>query len=411
MAQFGGKLKKTLIQIALVVIILVIGAGVFKTLVSLRKPPVRKERQSVAPLVNAQVVHAENMQMTVHGYGTVVPRVEVQVVPQVSGVVVACHNDFVNGGFFKAGQPLITIDPRDYELAVQETEAAVARAQVQLEQELAEAAVASQEWQQLHPDSEPAFPLVLRRPQIRQAKAQLEAAKAQLAAAMLNLERTVISMPFDGRVARESIEPGQYLIAGQVVATVYGTDVVEIVVPLEDSELAWFDVPLGYTEHNKTSSAVTGSEVSVTADFAGTGHTWTGRVVRTEGQIDPTSRMVNVVVEVANPFELSNHRPPLVPGMFVEIAVKGKHLRNVFLVPRYAIHNGDELWVADDNRLGIRKVQIARRDKKYVYVVSGLEDGAVIVVSPLDTVTDRMKIRTHLISLQRVTAGKEGRGK
>ena len=389
------KLTDRLKRILLIVVILVAGVLVLIVLKTLRKPPAKKERQVLAPLLNACVVHAEDIQMLVRGLGTVEPKVEVQVVPQVSGQVVSCHKDFVNGGFFKSGDALITIDQRDYKLAVQNAEAAVATSQVYLDRELAEAKVARQEWEQLNPGSKPESPLVLREPQIAEAKARLKASEAGLATAKLNLERTVISMPFNGRIASESLDVGQYLMAGQPVATVYGTEIAEIAVPLEDRDLAWFDVPVSFN-NPASSSSVTGAKASVIADFAGGRHTWRGHVVRAEGRINSTTREVNVVVEVTNPFEVSDHRPPLVPGMFVEIEIMGKPLKGGIPVPRYAVHNADEVWVARDGQLWIQKVEIARQDENYTYVTAGLENGAVIVTSPLEVVTDGMKIRTQL---------------
>jgi len=389
------KLTERWKRVLLIIGILAVGVIVLLLLKALRRPPAKKESQVLAPLLNVCVVNIKDFQMIVRGYGTVEPKVEVQVVPQVSGRVVSCHKDFVNGGFFKAGEPLITIDQRDYKLAVQNAEATVAASQVYLDREMAEAKVARQEWEQLNPGSKPESPLVLREPQIAEAKARLKASEAGLATAKLNLARTVISMPFDGRIASESLDVGQYLMAGQPVATVYSTEVVEIVVPLEDRDLAWFDLPTGFND-SESSSSVTGAQATVIADFAGARHSWAGQVVRAEGRIDSTSRMVNVVVQVADPFEMSNHRPPLVPGMFVEIEIKGKSLKGAIPVPRHAVHNGDEVWVARDGRLWIQNVEIARQDKDYSYITAGLTNGAVTVISSLDAVTDGMKIRTHL---------------
>ena len=389
------KLTDTLKRILLIVGILAVGVIVLVLLKALRKPPAKKESQILAPLLNAYVVNVQDVQMVVRGYGTVEPKVQVQVVPQVSGRIDDCHNDFVNGGFFKAHEPLITIDQRDYKLAVENTEAAVAADRVYLDRELAEADVARQEWEQLNPEREPTSSLVLRGPQIAEAKAKLKASEARLATAKLNLERTVISMPFDGRVSAESVDIGQYIMAGQSVATVYGTEVVEIVVPLEDRDLAWFDLPSSF-DNPASSPLISGAEALVIADFAGARHTWAGRVVRAQGRIDSTSRMVNVVVQVADPFETSGQQPPLVPGMFVEIEIKGKGLDGVIPVPRYAVHNADEVWVARDGKLWIQKVEIARQDKDYTYVTAGLASGAAIVTSPLEVVTNGMKIRTQL---------------
>ncbi|HEG42483.1 MAG TPA: efflux RND transporter periplasmic adaptor subunit [Phycisphaerales bacterium] len=394
MIKINSKLKKALIQIALVVVVLAGGVKLAKKLVTSKKPPARKEIKQLAPLLTASIVHAEDIQITIKGYGTVKPKAEVKVIPQVSGKVIACHPNFVNGGFFKAGQALITIESDDYRFAVEAAQAAVARDQVRLDTELAEAVVAKQEWADINPDKEPTSPLVLREPQIKDAKAQLQASNAKLATAELNLKRTVISMPFDGRIAEETGDIGQYLMAGQSVATVYSTESVEIVVPLEDHELQWFKVPMGYVSGKASKDDLT--RAVVTADFAGKTHTWSAVIARTEGTIDPASRMVNVVAEVKDPFKISNGRPPLVPGMFVEVNIAGKVMKNTIRIPRHAVRNGNQVWTAVDDTLNIQQIQIARNDKEYAYVTSGLDDGAVIITSALDTATAGMKIRTQL---------------
>ena len=397
-------MSKSKLQVLLFFAILAIATAIGGWLMYTRKPPVRTERKIVAPLVKVQIVRQQDIQMVVQGYGTVQPKVQAEVVPQVSGKVVSINPDFKDGGFIEAGEALITIDPRDYELAVQRAQAEVTRAEVELDIERAEAEISRQEWEQLNPGMEPPSPLIVREPQMRQARTRLEAAKAELATAELNLERARVSLPFDGRVVSEIVDLGQYVSSGQSIGKIYGIDAVEIEVPLEDRELAWFDVPANPVSINGGDSVKTGSTVEVRSHFAGASHSWQGRVVRTTGEIDKTSRLVSVVVEVSEPFKAANGRPPLVPGMFVEVIIKGKILKNAISVPRYAVHNGNEVWVVNNNLLRIQPLGIARADKDFVYAISGIEDGAVVVVSPLDIVTDRMKIRTEL---ETPAAGKE----
>ncbi|MCP4707504.1 MAG: efflux RND transporter periplasmic adaptor subunit, partial [Planctomycetes bacterium] len=248
---------RVMIQILLTLGILVGGGfGAYKLIKSKQSPP-REQREAAMPLVVVQEVTLQDIPVVVSGYGAVRARDKVQVVPQVSGKVVSVINDFVSGGFFPAETTLIAVDSRDYELAVQraqatvqKAQASVAGAQVTLDLEEAEAKVARAEWQELRPGEIPTSPLVFREPQISQAKAEVAAAQAEvataetdLATAQLSLERTKLSLPFNGRVTEENVNLGQYLVAGQSIATVYGTDVVEIPIPLEDKELAWLDVP------------------------------------------------------------------------------------------------------------------------------------------------------------------------
>jgi multidrug efflux pump subunit AcrA (membrane-fusion protein) len=196
-------------------------------------------------------------------------------------------------------------------------------------------------------------------------------------------------------VVSETVDLGQYINAGQPIAKIYSIEAVEIEVPLEDWELAWFNIPPNPVSINGHNSPRAGSEVEVHSKFAGGEHLWQGRVVRTTGQVDITSRMVSVVVEVPEPFKGANGRPPLVPGMFVEVLIKGKTLDNAVAVPRFALHNKNQLWVVNQDKLHITELDVVRRDKDYAYVTSGLKDGAVIVVSSLDTVTEAMQVRTE----------------
>ena len=393
MAQ-AKEVIKAVIQIILVLVVLAGGVIAAKALIAMREPPQRKEQKVVPPLVKVETVRKQNVQMFVRGNGTVRAKTLVQIVPQVPGRVVAVHSQLLDGGFVNKGEILVTIDPRDYELAVQRAEAGVARAQVKLDMEKEEAEVAHREWEQLHAGEKPASSLVFREPQIRQARAERASAQAELDTAKLNLERTRISLPFAGRVIQKNADIGQYVVMGQSVATVYGTEAIEISVPLEDRKLAWFDVPMNANTVSQDDHGEPQSEVEVIADFAGARHSWQGRVVRTEGQINPKTRMVHVVVEVKEPFRQTKNRAALQPGMFVEVVISGRILKDTFVVPRSAVHNNDELWVAQDGRLYVRKVKIARRDRRFAYVTVGLEEKADIVVSNLDTVTDQMRIRT-----------------
>lgn len=362
-------------------------------LVKLRKPPTQVKPKTLAPLVKVEQLHVQDIQMIVRGWGTVSPKLQVEIVPQVSGKIVSVNPQFKTGGFIRANGQLLKIDPRDYELAVQQAEAAVAEALVLLDMEKSEAQVARQEWRQLHPNTEPSSPLVLREPQIRQAAARLKSAEAALATAKLNLERTELSLPVDVRIVSETADLGQYVVVGKALGTAYGMKAVEIELPLEDRELAWFDIPDHTVSFNGGNPSFKGSIAEVKAEFAGTEHAWAGYVVRTTGQVDKTSRQISVVVEVPDPFDTSDGRAPLLPGMFVEVFIKGNVLENAVAVPRDIIRQGNNVWVVEDARLYIQSLQIVRKDENFAYAISGLEDGAMVVTSSLDTVTNGTEVR------------------
>ncbi len=371
-------------KIVIPVVVLAVGIVGAYLLASSRRAPDRVERPPLGPLVEVAEAEPTSVPVVVTGHGEVTPRVAVDVVPQVSGQIVEVSPSLVAGGFFRAGETLVRIDPRDYELALERAQATVARALVNLEQERAEAEVARDEWNDLHPGEDPTA-LVIREPQIRQAEAELAAAKADLAAAELNLDRTRISLPFNGVVVSESVDPGQFVAGTTRLARVYGTDAVEVRVPLKSSELAWFDVP--------SDNGHRGPRAEVTAVFGGVTGTWEGRVSRMEAQVDQTSRMVHVVVEVDHPYAATVDRPALRPGTFVDVRIFGRTLDDVVPIPRYAVHEGNRVWVFDDGRLDIRDVEVLRSDREQALVSSGLDAGDLVIVSALDAVTDGMAVR------------------
>jgi RND family efflux transporter MFP subunit len=379
-----------------VILTLAVGVAVALQLVAMRAEPVEEKRVDLGPLVAAEEVLATDIRVEVKGFGTVEPKVQVDLVPEVSGKVVGVHPALVDGGFFKKDEVLVQIDPTDYERALEQAQAAVERARVALEVERAEGDVAKAEWNTMNPGKEPPSPLVLRTPQIRRAEAELRAAEAQVRDAETELKRTKLTLPFNGRVFSEQVDLGQYVTPGKSIASVYGTDAVEVRVPLEDAELQWFDIP-GFGEDSwRGGDGRQGAAATVVAEFAGGSHKWEGVVVRTAGRVDPRSRMVTVVVEVDQPFSSVDGRPSLVPGVFVEVVIQGRKLDQVLRIPRYALREGQTVWVAREGRLHIQQVQsVIRMDREFAYLSGDLESGAQVVTSSIDAVTDGMIIRAN----------------
>jgi multidrug efflux pump subunit AcrA (membrane-fusion protein) len=100
-----------------------------------------------------------------------------------------------------------------------------------------------------------------------------------------------------------------------------------------------------------------------------------------------------VIVRVDDPFVSSDGRPALTPGMFVDVAIEGRTLRDVVKVPRSAVHEGPSVWRFDDGRLRITPVEVRRADREWTYVSSGLSDGALVITSTMEAVTDGMLVR------------------
>lgn len=376
---------RIIIHAVLAVALIGIGVMGFKLLKSSREALGRQQPEVPLPLVRTVPISVGTIDMTITGEGTVQASEESQIVPQISGTIIRISKDLVNGGTFEKGDPLLTIDPRDYEIAVTLAEASLKDAESNYEMALQETEASRKEWKRIHPDTQPP-PLVAKEPQLAAARANLEAKRANLEKARLELERTRIKAPFNCRVSSEQVDIGQYVTPGQTMATLYSTDAAEIVVPMENEDLNWFSVP-GFTTTKHP-----GAEAMVKSRVAGREMTWSGRVERVEGKIDTETRMVNVVIRVPNPYAT---RPPLSVGQFVEVEIDGETLSNATVIPRAALHDRNTVWAVDpeENRMHFRTVDIARMDERGVVITDGLKASDRVVVSPLKAATDGMRVR------------------
>lgn len=376
-------------KIFLPVGILLVGVVITAVMIKSRRPPQTRPAADTAPLVQTLTVQPQTHRLVVRTNGSVAPRTESTLVAEVAGRVQAIAPAFASGGFFEAGEVMVTIDPVDYELAVVTARGQVAQAKVRLETEEARAEVAREEWADLGGGE--ASPLATRELQLDEAKASLEAAEAALRQARRNLERTQIRAPYACRVREKMADVGRYVTPGTPVAVTYAIDYVEIKLPIPDSELSYLDLPVDYRGR---SAGREGPEVIFSADFAGARREWRGRIVRVGGEIDPMTRMVNVVAQVDDPYTRQADSTVLPVGLFVEAEIQGKTLAEVYVVPRRALRGDDVILVVDsEDRLRFRTVQVVRAGRRDVVIRAGLTPGDRVCISTMEAVTDGMRVR------------------
>ncbi len=387
-------MKALRIILMIVLPVLVIGGGGYaaKVMVDSKPAPETKEPEVQRPLVRVIEAKPRAVRLTVHAEGMVAPRTESQLVPEVSGRVMEISPSLIAGGFFRKDEQLLRIDTREYELAVVRARAAVAQMKLRVATEEQEAAVARREWADLG-EGEPS-PLVMREPQLAEANAALASAEASLDQAQFDLERTIVRAPFDGRVRQKSVDLGQYVARGQAVATLYSVDVAEVRLPLADDQLAYVDLPMAYRDADDTQSA-SGPAVTLRADFAGQSYSWTGSIVRTEGEIDPSTRMIHAVAQVKDPYAQAGRsgRPPLAVGMFVQAEIAGKTVSAIEL-PRTAMRGANTvIAVSPDNRIEFREVTVLRAERDRVLISGGLKAGDRVCTSTLEAAVSGMEVR------------------
>ncbi|PLX87425.1 MAG: efflux RND transporter periplasmic adaptor subunit [Desulfuromonas sp.] len=383
--------RSLFLKIILPLLIIAVGVAGFKILMTMQAPPKKQSAPEKGLLVDVIQVASEPHLVNVHATGTVQPSMEISLVPEVSGKVTWLSPNLVSGGFLRQGEKILVIDQRDYQLALDQAQADLARVEVSLQTEQQQAQIALEEWQllELADKGEPS-PLVLREPQLQREQANRAAAQAGLEKARLNLQRTVLYAPFNCRVRTEQVDPGQYLRAGTAIATLAGTDRVEINVPLPLNELQWLDIP-------RAGQNISGAAATISLQSAKQTYRWNGRIVRSLGEVDMNSQMATVVVAVDDPYRQQGSESvpfDLAVGLFVDISLHGKRLPDIVTIPRRALRENNSVWIADqEDRLQIRPVNILRRERDMLLIDAGVVAGERLILTTLDGAANGLQLR------------------
>ena len=344
-----------------------------------------------ATLVNIQMVEYQPRKIMIAALGTVRPKQEVHLKPQVNGEVVALSNEFQPGGFFRTGEVLLKIDDTDYRLAVQQLESEVARVEAELKLEQGNQLVARKEFELLGETvSEEEKSLMLRQPQQEDLRASLAAARSRLEQARINLQRCEIRAPFNAVIFSRDVNLGTRVTTGSDLAMLVGTDSywVEVAVPV--SRLRWIEIP--------QSSSDPGAPARVYDQAAwGDDVNRVGKVARRLAALEEKGRMARLLVEIPDPQALKKDnvgKPVLMLNSYLRVEIEGRQLESTVAISRDLLRDNDTVWIMDrDNRLDIRRVDIAFRGEDEIYLAAGLESGERLITSLLPTPVQGMPLR------------------
>ena len=361
-----------------------LGAIVLALLIMATRP--RLEPQVAAetlPSVAVVEVASGPMRMVVNAFGTVVPKTESRLVAEVSGRVVAVAEAMVSGGFFKKGDVLVEIERVDYAVAVAQSQARLKSALSELasaergyarQEELA----ATQAGSESKKDDA--------RNRLAVARASVDEARVLLRRAERDLERTRLIAPYDGRVRSEGVDAGQFVSRGETVANMYSVDFAEVRLPVHDDDLAFLPLNLGQGSGNLA------LDVTLLARFGGRDHSWQASIRRSEGELDPKTKMVNLVAQVPAPYAQPEGTPPLIIGLFVEAEIAGHEMQDIAMLPRSALQGEDAVYRVDGEQLVRQEVDVVRIVGEDAYV-SGLASGDVVCTSAVSRALEGQRVR------------------
>ena len=344
-----------------------------------------KQVKHEPPLVTVTTAKAETLRMDVVSQGVVLPKVEIELVPEVSGKVIKAHPNFAPGGYVKKGETLFAIDPRDYEFVVTRAHAAVAEAYKELLREREEALQASEEWQAL--GSGKATDYVLHKPQLKEREAKLAAAQTDLAAAKLQVGRCRLLAPFNGWIRDQRVLAGQYLTAGTKIARFYADDSAEVRLPIAPGDLAFLNLPTADQPISQRPA------VEFTAHLGQQDQHWQGHLIRTASDLDENSAQAYVVAEIPNAFRVKSGEIALMPGMFVHASIAGIERFDLLSLPKKALFGGNQVYSVDNNgQLKLNQVELLRNDQDRIIISKGISDGDRIMVGGIDLPVAGMRV-------------------
>jgi RND family efflux transporter MFP subunit len=345
------------------------------------KRPERNDTADQAVLVDAIPAQKTTLNFAVYSQGSVEPRTETTVVAEVAGQIVSVSPNFLAGGFFRQGEVLLQIDPSDYETGLLRAQANLASRRAQYADQKARSEQALKDWTNLGREGEPSD-LVLRKPQLAEALAGVQAAEAELQEAERDLQRTRIRLPYDGLVRSKLVDVGQYVAPGTPLGVTFSVNTAEIRLPLSSTDLAFLELPSA-TRLDRAHRV----PVTLAAEDGGPGGRWQAEIVRTEGVVDQSSRVVYAVAEVVDPYGVLNQseQAELKMGTFVRAEIQGLRVENVIVLPRSVLRPEDTVLIAnEERRLEVRPVEVARAEPRLVYISGGIAEGELVVTTSMD---------------------------
>src|SRR3984885_9881760 len=320
--------------------------------------------------------------------GTVTPNATVTVLPQLSGYLTEVG--YKEGEDVKKGQFLAQIDPRQYEIDLQQAQAALLKDQASLDQARSDLA----RYHDLQAQKAIAGQTVTdQESTVKQDEAQVESDQANIAQYKLDLIYCRITAPVAGRVGLRLIDPGNYVTAssstGIVVITTMKPTTVEFTVAQNDLAKVIERVN-------------TGAQLPVTAYTSDNNQEIaTGTLYALSNQMATSTGTVTLRAKFENDNEA------LFPNEFVNIKILVDTLTQVVLVPTPAVLSGapgDYVYLANaNNTVSVQKVTLGASDGRNTAILSGLAAGDTVVVDGTDRLSDGAQI--SVLTAARAAAG------
>jgi len=399
----------------LILIPIIIGIAIFIFMIKSKTPPPLSPIIEVSKTVRTVPLLKTTVSPSIVVYGTAEPERTWNAVSEVSGRIININPMLRDGNILPEGTELLKIDPVDYELALVQLKAELSENDIK--EKNTQASIAIEERNLKLAEGDYTRKKKLRKKgaasqssldQAEQAVLAKNAAlqnlrntlslipaernvlNAKVAQAQRDLEQTIIYAPYDIRIANLEIESNQYISLGQ---SLFKGDVIDQVEISAQIPMGALPALLSGSRGKPSSGDVTtnslaklsGLKATVQIDLGHVTVQWPATVVRISDTIDTKTRTLGFIVSVKDPYKniQPGLKPPLVKGMFVQIHINGKPIKNQLIVPRTAVRQGRVYVMNKENRLETKKVEVLFSQNGASVIKGNLNEGDKIIVSDL----------------------------
>jgi len=359
-------------------VLAIIGVGVWYYPKPENQPKTAGRNQFGGPTpVGVATVQKGDMPVTLTGLGTVTPLATVTVKTQINGYLVTVA--FQEGQMVKKGDFLAQIDPRPYQVALEQAEGQLAKDQAllknaQLDLQRYNTLVAQNSIATQTRDTQVSL--------VSQDQAAVKTDQAQVDAQKLNLVYAHIVSPVTGRVGLRQVDAGNYVQTSDPNGIVVVTQLqpISVIFTLPEDNL-----PAVMKQVHA------GAALPVTAyDRTGTTELGKGRLETVDNQIDTTTGTVKLRAIFDNEQEI------LFPNQFVNVQLLVNTMKGVDIVPTAAIQHGAPgafvYVVKPDQTAAVQKVKLGPGDGQQIAVLDGLQPGEKVVVDGSDRLREGAKV-------------------
>ncbi|MFT3694404.1 MAG: efflux RND transporter periplasmic adaptor subunit [Kofleriaceae bacterium] len=322
----------------------------------------------VAPL------EVRKMQYAVNAPGTIDAFQQVQITARVAGAVDKVG--FVEGQLVKEGDVMVSIESERYSIAVNQAKSTLAKS-IATEKSSEAALERRLSAQKESPGLVPGEEIEQKQTAVDTAKADVDAAKQALSVANLNLRDSQVRAPIAGTVQTRTVQQGQYLQPGAVLATILQRD------PL----LLRFQV----TEQDAP-RLKPGMDVQI--KLRESAHEFGAKITLVNGAADPATRLVGVTGQV----DTTEHQYWLRPGAFCQVTVPVGDARQGIVVPGLAVQpteKGNVVYTIDDKNIAHAKVVETgmHTPEGGVEITRGVQAGELLVVRGIEPLSDGAPVK------------------